>query len=45
MKMHLLNILNGFGATTEEKNKLVAHFRNETVSNAAVQKALEELRK
>ena len=45
MKMHLLNILNGFGATTEEKNKLVVHFKNETVSNAAVQKALEELRK
>ena len=45
MKMHLLNILNGFGATIEEKNKLVAHFKNETVSNAAVQKALEELRK
>ncbi len=45
MKMHLLNILNGFGATTEEKNKLVVHFKNETVSNTAVQKALEELRK
>ncbi len=45
MKMHLLNILNGFGATTQEKNKLVVHFKNETVSNAAVQKALEELRK
>ncbi|MAJ32645.1 MAG: hydroxymethylglutaryl-CoA reductase, degradative [Flavobacteriaceae bacterium] len=45
MKMHLLNILNGFGATTEEKNQLIAHFKNETVSNAAVQKALEELRK
>ena len=45
MKMHLLSILNGFGATTEEKNKLVVHFKNETVSNAAVQKALGELRK
>ncbi len=45
MKMHLLNILNGFGATTEEKNQLIAYFKNETVSNAAVQKALEELRK
>lgn len=45
MKMHLLNILNGFGATTKEKNKLVVHFKNETVSNSAVQKALEELRK
>ena len=45
MKMHLLNILNGFGATIQEKNKLVVHFKNETVSNAAVQKALEELRK
>jgi len=45
MKMHLLNILNSLGADEVEKNALVTHFKSNTVSNAAVKEALENLRK
>ena len=45
MKMHLLNLLNQVGATKEEKGKLINHFKDHTVSNAAVKEALENLRK
>lgn len=44
MKMHLLNILNTFGATTTEKEQLVKDFKDKTVSNAAVEAALNALR-
>ena len=44
MKMHLMNILNQFGATIEEKNNLVEHFKTNTVSHSAVITALEKLR-
>lgn len=44
MKMHLLNLLNQLGATEEEKDKLVVYFKDNTVTNASVKKALENLR-
>ncbi|NJB36682.1 MULTISPECIES: hydroxymethylglutaryl-CoA reductase, degradative [Flavobacteriaceae] len=44
MKMHLLNILNSFGATTAEKEQLVKDFKDKTVSNAAVEAAINALR-
>ena len=44
MKMHLMNILNQFGATAEEKNNLIEHFKTNTVSHSAVITALEKLR-
>lgn len=44
MKMHLLNILNGFGATEEEKNYFVNFFRDKTVSHHIVKQELENLR-
>ena len=44
MKMHLLNILNQFEATEEEKTKIVEHFKNNVVSHAAVVDALERIR-
>lgn len=44
MKMHLMNILNQFEATTEEKNIIVEKFKTETVTHSGVVKALEELR-
>lgn len=45
MKMHLMNILNQLGATKNEKTKLIAYFKDNTVSNASVKEALEEIRK
>lgn len=45
MKMHLLNILNQLGATTSEKNKVVKHFKTETVSFSAAEKVLQQIRK
>ena len=45
MKMHLLNILNTLGANDKEKEQLVALFKEQTVSNAAVTEALENLRR
>ena len=44
MKMHLLNMLNQLGATDEEKADLILHFKERTVSNAAVTERLEYLR-
>lgn len=44
MKMHLLNILNQMNATGKEKKALVHHFKDHTVTHAAVIKALENFR-
>lgn len=44
MKMHLMNMLNQLHATNNEKEKIVAHFRNNTVTHSAVEKALLKLR-
>lgn len=43
MKMHLLNMLNQLGATESEKQQLVEHFKNHTVTNASVKEALEKM--
>lgn len=43
MKMHLLNMLNQLGATEEQKQQLVTHFKEATVTNASVKEALEKL--
>lgn len=45
MKMHLMNILNQFMATENEKNQVVAHFENNTVTHSHVVSFLEQLRK
>lgn len=45
MKMHLMNILNQFEATDEERKKVVTHFEKNTVSHSAVVDYLEALRK
>jgi len=44
MKMHLMNILNQFEATDEEKNKLVKHFKTNIVTHNAVVEAINTLR-
>ncbi|WP_262713598.1 hydroxymethylglutaryl-CoA reductase, degradative [Seonamhaeicola marinus] len=44
MKMHLMNILNQFEASKEEKAVLTEHFKNNTVSHSAVVDAIENLR-
>ena len=44
MKMHLLNILNQFQATDEEKNTLINHFKNHTATHRAVVEAIKDLR-
>jgi hydroxymethylglutaryl-CoA reductase len=44
MKMHLLNILNQFEATPVEKEAVVEHFKQHTVSHHAVVEVLEKLR-
>lgn len=44
MKMHLMNILNQFEATTKEKEKLISHFKDNVVTHGAVKKALDGLR-
>jgi hydroxymethylglutaryl-CoA reductase len=44
MKMHLMNILNQFGASEAEKNTLVEHFKTNTVTHSAVVEAIENLR-
>lgn len=44
MKMHLLNILNQFQATQEEKNTLIEYFKTHVVSFAEVQQQLALLR-
>ncbi|NNM17080.1 MAG: hydroxymethylglutaryl-CoA reductase, degradative [Croceitalea sp.] len=43
MKMHLLNMLSQMGATEQEKNELVVHFKDKTVNNANVRAALQKL--
>lgn len=45
MKMHLMNILNQMEATAEEKEKVVAHFKNNTVTHSAVVSEIEKLRR
>ena len=45
MKMHLMNILNQFKATDEERVKVVTHFEKNVVSHSAVVELLEMLRK
>ncbi len=44
MKMHLLNILNAFEATEEEKNKAVEYFKNIKVSYSNVADFIKALR-
>lgn len=44
MKMHLMNILNQFEATSEEKEKLITHFKTNTVTHSAVVEAIKSLR-
>lgn len=44
MKMHLMNILNQFAATTTEKETLTEYFKNNTVSHSAVVEAIKDLR-
>ena len=44
MKMHLMNILNQFEATTTEKATLVDYFKNHTVTHSAVVDAINKLR-
>ncbi|MCL6267680.1 hydroxymethylglutaryl-CoA reductase, degradative [Flagellimonas myxillae] len=43
MKMHLMNMLNQMGATENEKQQLVAYFKDHTVTNASVKEALEKI--
>lgn len=45
MKMHLGNIINQFEATDLERKLIVDHFRNNSVSHAAVANYIESLRK
>lgn len=45
MKMHLMNILNQFDATKEERQQIIAHFKHHSVSHSAVIEELERLRK
>jgi len=45
MKMHLLNILNQLGASSTEKEKVVAHFKTATVSFNEAQQVLEQIRR
>ncbi len=44
MKMHLLNILNEFGATAMEKDALIHQFRKQTVTHSAVATAFQKIR-
>ena len=44
MKMHLMNILNQFQASKEEKEKAIEYFIKNTVSHSAVVELLERLR-
>ena len=44
MKMHLMNILNNFGANKEEKKKAEEHFVDNKVSFSSVEKFLNNLR-
>jgi len=44
MKMHLMNILNQFEASDNEKATLVEHFKTNSVTHSAVSEELERLR-
>lgn len=44
MKMHLMNILNQFGANDHEKAVIIDYFKTHTVSHSAVVEALKNLR-
>lgn len=44
MKMHLMNILNQFDATAEEKAKIIHHFKTHVVTHRAVVEAIENIR-
>ncbi|WP_296313693.1 hydroxymethylglutaryl-CoA reductase, degradative [Winogradskyella sp. UBA3174] len=44
MKMHLMNILNQFEATAEEKTNIIEHFKTNVVTHSAVVEAIEKLR-
>jgi len=44
MKMHLMNIMNQFEATKEEKIQLIEHFKSHTVSFSAVERAIINIR-
>lgn len=44
MKMHLINLLNQMGATENEKQQLIHHFKNHTVTRVAVEAALKTIR-
>ncbi|WP_166967225.1 hydroxymethylglutaryl-CoA reductase, degradative [Yeosuana marina] len=44
MKMHLMNILNQFGANDHEKSAIIDYFKTHTVSHSAVVEALKNLR-
>ncbi len=44
MKMHLMNMLNQLNANNDEKKKMVAYFKHNTVTHSAVEKALFSIR-
>lgn len=44
MKMHLMNILNQFEATPQEKETIIDYFKHNTVSHSAVVEQIEKLR-
>jgi len=44
MKMHLMNILNQFKASNDEKVKIIEHFKTHVVTHSAVVEALEKIR-
>ncbi len=44
MKMHLMNILNQFNASENEKKQIITHFKTNTVTHSAVVDKLEKLR-
>ena len=44
MKMHLMNILNQFNATHEEKEEIIQHFKTHTVTHSAVVSEIEKIR-
>jgi len=44
MKMHLMNILNQFEASEEERNQAVDYFKTHTVTHSEVINLLEKMR-
>jgi hydroxymethylglutaryl-CoA reductase len=44
MKMHLMNILNQFEATPEEKSQVISHFKTHVVTHSAVVEAIKKIR-